>query len=69
MAYPAYSIVIIETTANNITTSETAIFKKTEDAVRTYENAIKIGKRAFLYEQPIPTKFRRKDSQPFSTTN
>jgi len=69
MAYPAYSIVVIETTVNNVTTAETAIFQKNADAVIVYENAIKIGKRAFLYEQPIPTKFRRKDSQPFSTGN
>ena len=66
MPYPSYSIVVIETTANNATSSETITFKKNEDAVAVYENAVKAGKRAFLYEKPQPTKFKRNNSQPFS---
>ena len=66
MPYPSYSIVVIETTVSNTTTSETITFKKNEDAFIVYENAVRAGKRAFLYEKPQPTKFKRNNSQPFS---
>lgn len=66
MPYPVYSFVVIETTTNNVTTSETVPYKQNEDAKNAYKVAIDAGKRAFLYEQPHPSKFRRNDSQPIS---
>jgi hypothetical protein len=66
MAYPAYSIVVIEQTVNNTTTLTTEIFKSVAEAKIAYKNAVDAEKRAFLYEKPQPTSFKRKDSQPFA---
>jgi hypothetical protein len=66
MPYPAYSIVVIEETTNNVTSLITQVFKSVAEAKVAYTNAINLNKRAFLYEKPQPTSFRRKDSQPFS---
>lgn len=66
MAFPAYSIVVIEQTVNSVTSLETFIFKTVAEAKVAYKNAVDADKRAFLYEKPQPTSFRRKDSQPMS---
>lgn len=66
MPYPAYSIVIIESTTNGVTSSETFVYKTRTLAKEAYIQAVDAGKRAFLYEQPHPTSFKRKDSQPMS---
>ena len=66
MAYPAYSIVVIEQTVNSVTSLETFTFKTVAEAKVAYKNAVDADKRAFLYEKPQPTSFRRKDSQPMS---
>jgi hypothetical protein len=66
MPYPAYSIVIIESTTNGETSTQTLVFKTISQAKSFYLDAVNEGKRAFLYEQPQPTSFRRKDSQPMS---
>lgn len=65
MAYPAYSIVIVETTVSGTTTRNSTAHLTASDAKATYDSAINAGKRAFLFEQPSPTSFSRKDSQPF----
>lgn len=66
MAYPVYSIVVIEQTVGNATELETFTFKTVAEAKVAYKNAVDANKRAFLYEKPQPTSFKRKDSQPFS---
>jgi len=66
MPYPVYSIVVVEETTNNVTSLITQVFKTVAEAKVAYTNAINSNKRAFLYEKPQPTSFRRKDSQPFS---
>jgi hypothetical protein len=66
MPYPAYSIVIIESTTNGVTSNETLVFKTKSQAETFYLDAVNEGKRAFLYEQPQPSSFRRNDSQPMS---
>jgi hypothetical protein len=66
MAFPAYSIVVIEQTVNNVTSLETFTFKTVAEAKVAYKAAVDADKRAFLYEKPQPTSFRRKDSQPMS---
>lgn len=66
MPYPAYSIVIVEDTANGVTESTTFVYKTIGQAKIAYKQAVDSGKRAFLYEQPQPSSFRRNDSQPMS---
>lgn len=66
MAYPAYSIVIVETTVDGVTTRNSTAHMTASDARATYDTATNAGKRAFLYEQPSPTNFSRKDSQPLA---
>jgi hypothetical protein len=66
MAFPAYSIVVIEQTVSNVTSLTTQVFKSLADAKIAYNNAVSADKRAFLYEKPQPTSFKRKDSQPMS---
>jgi hypothetical protein len=67
MPYPAYSIVVVEETTNNVTSLRTEIFKTVGEAKVAYKDAVDAGKRAFLYEKPQPSSFRRKDSQPFAS--
>lgn len=67
MAYPAYSIVVIEQTVSNVTSLTTQVFKTVAEAKNAYKVAVDAGKRAFLYEKPQPTSFRRKDSQPMAS--
>lgn len=66
MPYPAYSIVIIESTTNGVTTQNTLVFKTKAEAKSFYKTAVDAGKRAFIYEEPQPSSFNRKDSQPMS---
>lgn len=66
MPYPAYSIVVIEETNAGVTSVNTLIFKTKAEAKSVYKDAVDDGKRAFLYEEPKPTSFRRNDSQPMS---
>lgn len=66
MPYPDYSIVIIEETTNGVTEANTVIFKKASDAKNLWRQAVDEGKRAFYYERPLPSSFRRNDSQPLS---
>jgi hypothetical protein len=66
MAFPAYSIVVIEQTVSNVTSLTTQVFKTVAEAKIAYNDAVSADKRAFLYEKPQPSAFRRKDSQPMS---
>ena len=66
MAYPVYSIVVVEKTVGNATELETFTFKTVAEAKVAYKTAVDAHQRAFLYEGPHPTSFRRKDSQPFA---
>ena len=66
MAFPSYSIVVIEQTVSNVTSLTTQVFKSVAGAKVAYNDAVTAGKRAFLYEKPQPTSFKRKDSQPMS---
>lgn len=66
MAYPNYSIVIIESTVDGATVSHTTAFKTVREAELTYKTAINANKRAFIYKQPEPNHFHRNDSQPIS---
>ena len=66
MAFPVYSIVVIEQTVNSVTSLTTQVFKNVAEAKVAYNNAVTANKRAFLYEKPQPTSFKRKDSQPMS---
>lgn len=68
MSYPNYSIVVVETTVNGVTESETKVYESVMDANRAYKSALNAGNRAFLYEQPEPTKYARNDLQPFPQT-
>jgi hypothetical protein len=68
MAYPNYSIVVVETTVNGVTESETKIYESVLEANRAYQNALNAGNRVFIYEQPEPTKYARNDLQPFPST-
>lgn len=67
MAYPSYSIVIVETTVDGITNRTSTAHLAVDDAKITYKTAINAGKRAFIYEAPAPDGFHRNDSQPFAT--
>jgi hypothetical protein len=66
MPYPDYSIVIIEETTNGITETRTLVFKKASEAKGVWKQAVDDGKRAFYYDKPQPSAFRRNDSQPIS---
>jgi uncharacterized protein (DUF2344 family) len=66
MPYPEYSIVVIEETTNGITEEITLPFKNASEARNIWKDAVNSGKRAFLYEKPQPSSFRRNDSQPIS---
>jgi hypothetical protein len=68
MAYPYYSIVIIEKTVNGVTDSETKIYESVAEANREYRKAIADGNRAYLYEQPTATKYNKNNLQPFPQT-
>jgi len=67
MPFPTYSFVVIETTVDGVTTTESHSYKTTEAAGSVYKDAIDDGKRAFLYEQLAHSKFNRNDDQPIST--
>jgi hypothetical protein len=64
MAYPAYSFVVIDTTVEGVTTSAVTVYTTPQAAKAAYVVAVNAGKRAYLYEKPIPNLFRRNDSQP-----
>jgi hypothetical protein len=64
MASPAYSIVIVETTASGVTTHVATAYKFVKDANAAFSAAVTAGNRAFLYVQPHPNKFHRNDTQP-----
>jgi hypothetical protein len=66
MAYPDYSIVIVETTDAGVTTPATSLWSSAADAKAFYVTAVNGGKRAFLYEKPQPTLFNRNDEQPLA---
>lgn len=66
MPYPVYSIVVIEETVDNVTELQTFTFKTVSEAKFAYTDAVNANKRAFLYERPQPSSFRRNDSQPMS---
>jgi hypothetical protein len=68
MAYPFYSIVIVETTVNGVTTAETKIYKSALEANRAYMSGLNAGKRVFLYEKPNPTKHTTNSTQPYPAT-
>jgi hypothetical protein len=68
MAYPNYSIVVVETTVDGVTESETKIYESVLEANSAYQSALKAGNRAFLYEKPVATKHSRNDLQPFPST-
>ena len=63
MAYPDYSIVIICVTEGGVTTDYAKSFFTKALAEKYYRKAVSEGKRAFLYEKPVPTKFTRNDAQ------
>lgn len=63
MAYPDYSIVIICVTEGGVTTDYAKSFFTKALAEKYYRKAVSEGKRAFLYEKPQPTKFRRNNAQ------
>ena len=64
MAYPAYSFVVIDTTVEGVTTSAVTVYATPQAAKAAYVVAVNAGKRAYLYEKPLPTLFKRNDSQP-----
>ena len=68
MPNPAYSFVIVEEIVAPSTevTRTTTVYKTAGEAKEAYRQAVDAGKRAFLYEQPPVSSFRRKDSQPLS---
>jgi hypothetical protein len=67
MPYPDYSIVVIETTTNGVTESDTRLFMSVSEAKKVFNAAVSNNQRAFLYEKPQPTLFNRNDTQPFQS--
>jgi hypothetical protein len=68
MPYPDYSFVIIEEVdpQSGDTVRSTVVYKNIGEAKLSFRNAVDAGKRAFLYEEPPVSGFRRNDSQPLS---
>jgi hypothetical protein len=64
MASPAYSIVIVETTAAGVTTHVATAYIFVKDAKAAFSSAVAAGNRAFLYIKPSVNKFHRNDIQP-----
>lgn len=67
MAYPDYSLLLVEEVdpQTQTVTRQTYIFSNVEAANVAYRSEIQsVNKRAFLFEQPKPTKFKRNDTVP-----
>lgn len=63
MAYPDYSIVVIDVTVNGVTTTLSNSYFDSKVAKKIYNDAVTLGHRAFLYEKPTPSDFQRNDSK------
>ncbi len=69
MAHPDYSLLIVETfdTGTSTKTTQSYVFSEVSDAQVAYKSEVATGganKRVFLFEQPIPTKFKRGNNVP-----
>lgn len=64
MAYPDYSVVIVEITNNGVTTPTAMVFSRAEEAKQTYDAYASQGNRCLLFQKPAPTLFHRNDTQP-----
>ncbi len=68
MAYPDYSFVITEevSSINGEVVRTTEVYKKKSEAISAYYSAVESGKRAFLYENPPVSSFKRNNNQPLA---
>lgn len=64
MAYPDYSIVVVDVTTNGITEPVVFVHFDEQLSKKYFNSAILGGHRAFYYEKPKPNDFNRNDTQP-----
>ena len=64
MAYPDYSIVIVDVTNNGVTAPLSMSFYDNAVAKKVYNDAVASNKRAFIFEKPKATDFARNDALP-----